>query len=86
MTNKQIAFSQQRLEQLGLANRAAVLVSGNTLVESKPHPAPLLHAARAIEVEPAQRVYVGGAEGDIPCAQAGWNEEFRCVIWLCFGY
>jgi phosphoglycolate phosphatase len=50
---------------LGLAHRAAVVVSGDTTAHPKPHPAPLLHAAQALGVTPAACVYVGDDLRDV---------------------
>jgi phosphoglycolate phosphatase len=40
------------------------------LSERKPHPLPLLHAAKAIGVEPGECVFVGDAERDAQAAKA----------------
>ena len=45
-------------------------MSGDTLAERKPHPLPLLHAARLVGVEPARCIYVGDAERDIQAGRA----------------
>ena len=46
VTNKAERFTHRIVEGLGLAQRAAVVVCGDTTPHSKPHPAPLLEAAR----------------------------------------
>ncbi|MBS0364832.1 MAG: HAD-IA family hydrolase [Proteobacteria bacterium] len=51
-------------------SRGRFLVCGDTLPHRKPHPQPLLHAARALAVAPAQCLYVGDAEGDVLAARA----------------
>jgi phosphoglycolate phosphatase-like HAD superfamily hydrolase len=48
VTNKPGCLAEPLLEQLALRDRAGVIVSGDTLSESKPHPAPLLHAAQSL--------------------------------------
>jgi phosphoglycolate phosphatase len=44
-------------------------VAGDTLAERKPHPLPLLHAARLLGLEPGHCVYVGDAERDVQAAR-----------------
>jgi len=70
VTNKATRFTLPLLEQLRLAQRAATIVCGDTTAEPKPHPAPLLHAAAALAVDPALCVYVGDAERDVLAARA----------------
>jgi phosphoglycolate phosphatase len=45
-------------------------VSGDTVAERKPHPLPLLHAAKLADVSPGECVYVGDAERDVQAAHA----------------
>ena len=45
-------------------------MSGDTLAERKPHPLPLLHAARLAGVVPGECIYVGDAERDVQAAHA----------------
>jgi phosphoglycolate phosphatase len=82
VTNKPDWLTQPLLEALGLRQRAACVVSGDTLPERKPHPAPLLHAARLIAREPAQCLYVGDAARDVEAARAAGMP----VLVANFGY
>ncbi|HST45931.1 MAG TPA: phosphoglycolate phosphatase [Luteimonas sp.] len=70
VTNKPEHLAARIIPQLGWSSRCAVLVGGDTLVERKPHPLPLLHAAAAIGLAPSQCVYVGDDLRDIQAAQA----------------
>lgn len=70
VTNKPEFLARLILPQQGWQQRCAVLVGGDTLAERKPHPLPLLHAARALGVDAAQCVYVGDDERDIQAARA----------------
>lgn len=70
VTNKPAWLTEPLLEALGLRRRACVVVSGDTLAEKKPHPAPLLLAAARLERRPSDCVYVGDAERDMIAAQA----------------
>lgn len=70
VTNKAARYSEPIAHALGLSAAAAVLVSGDTTPHTKPHPAPLLEAARRIGVDPATCVYVGDDERDILAGRA----------------
>jgi phosphoglycolate phosphatase len=70
VTNKPARFTNPLLEQLGLIGRAASIISGDTCPHPKPHPEPLLCAAREIGVAPQSCLYVGDAERDIEAARA----------------
>jgi phosphoglycolate phosphatase len=65
VTNKAERYTAPVIEALGLARRAAVVVSGDTTAHAKPHPAPLLHAAEALAIAPAACVYVGDDLRDV---------------------
>jgi phosphoglycolate phosphatase len=70
VTNKAAWLTDPLLEQLGLRARFACVVSGDTLPERKPHPQPLLHAAKLAGVAPEECIYVGDAERDVQAAHA----------------
>ena len=69
VTNKPGWLTAPLLQQLRLDDGFACVVSGDTLPERKPHPLPLLHAARVAGAEPSRCVYVGDAERDIQAAR-----------------
>ena len=70
VTNKATRFTLPLLDRLALAERAGVIVCGDTTAQSKPHPAPLLHAAAKLGVDAPLCVYVGDAERDVVAARA----------------
>ena len=70
VTNKFERFARPILVELGLDERAAVIVGGDTCARAKPHPDPLLHAARAMGVAPKRTLYVGDDERDVQAARA----------------
>jgi phosphoglycolate phosphatase len=82
VTNKPGWLTDPLLAALDLDRRAACAVSGDTLAERKPHPLPLLHAARLVGVDPGRCVYVGDAERDI---QAGRAAGMTTVV-AAYGY
>ncbi|MFL6626337.1 MAG: phosphoglycolate phosphatase [Vitreoscilla sp.] len=70
VTNKATRFTVPIVAGLGLAQRAGVVVCGDTTPHSKPHPEPLLHAARALGVAPEHVAYVGDDLRDAQAAHA----------------
>ena len=70
VTNKPARMTDPLLAGLGLSLRAACAISGDTLEQRKPHPAPLLLASEQTGVAPARSVYVGDAARDIEAGRA----------------
>lgn len=70
VTNKPARYTDPLMESFGLTRRAACIVSGDTCANAKPHPEPLLLAARQAGREPGKCLYVGDAERDIEAARA----------------
>lgn len=65
VTNKSSRFTDPLTRAMPLFANAGAIVSGDTTPHAKPHPAPLLEAARRLGVPPEQCVYVGDDERDI---------------------
>lgn len=82
VTNKPGYLAEPILQQLKLSSRCACIVSGDTLPQRKPHPAPLLHAAALMQLDPATCIYVGDAERDM---QAGRAAGMKTLV-AKFGY
>jgi len=82
VTNKPAWLTEPLMEGLKLTTRAATIISGDTLDERKPHPAPMLLACREAGSEPGQCLYIGDAERDI---LAGRNAGMRTLVAL-YGY
>jgi N-acetyl-D-muramate 6-phosphate phosphatase len=70
VTNKPGFLTTPLLATLGLDRLAGCVVSGDTLPERKPHPAPLLLAASQLSLPPGQCLYVGDAERDVQASRA----------------
>jgi N-acetyl-D-muramate 6-phosphate phosphatase len=70
VTNKAMRFAGPLTATLGLASRAAALVAGDSTPHTKPHPAPLLEAARLMQVAPECCVYVGDDARDVTAGRA----------------
>ncbi len=82
VTNKAERFALPLVLALGLGQRSAVVVCGDTTPQAKPHPEPLLEAARRMQVEPAACAYVGD---DLRDVQAGRAAGMRTVA-AAWGY
>jgi 2-phosphoglycolate phosphatase len=80
VTNKAARFTDALVPQIGLQH-ANCVISGDTTPYSKPHPEPLLEAARRLVMPPQDCWYVGDDLRDIqaaraagmPCIAAAWG-------------
>ncbi|RRN80353.1 MULTISPECIES: phosphoglycolate phosphatase [Pseudoxanthomonas] len=80
VTNKAEYLARDVVAGLGWQERCAVLVGGDTYAERKPHPLPLLEAARTLGADPADCVYVGDDERDVLAAK-GAGMPSIAVLW-----
>jgi phosphoglycolate phosphatase len=70
VTNKSMRFTGPLTRQMPLFATARAVVGGDTTPHSKPHPAPLLEAARQVGVSPIECVYVGDDLRDVQAGKA----------------
>ena len=70
VTNKSSRFTDPLVRQMALLTPASVVISGNTTPHAKPHPEPLLEAARRLRIDPRLCWYVGDDERDIVAGRA----------------
>ncbi|WP_404399268.1 HAD-IA family hydrolase [Idiomarina seosinensis] len=82
VTNKPHALTQLLLPHYPELAAIEIVVGGDTLAVAKPHPDPLLHAAKQLLVDSDQCIYVGDAERDI---EAGRNAGMVTVL-ANYGY
>ncbi len=69
VTNKVAKLTDQLVSKIGLGH-AACVISGDTTAHPKPHPAPLIEAAKRIGIQPEYCWYVGDDLRDIQAGQA----------------
>jgi phosphoglycolate phosphatase len=82
VTNKPQALTLPLLERLDSARHFGCVVSGDSLAQRKPHPAPLLLAAEKLGVGPQSCVYIGDAARDVEAARAAGMQ-----VWVAlWGY
>ena len=82
ITNKNEALARRLLADLHIAEHFALIYGGDTLPEKKPAPLPLITAAEALGVAPAQMLMVGDSANDILAAKAAGCP----VAAVTFGY
>jgi len=82
VTNKPAWLTEPLLDALNLSSRASAIVSGDTLEQRKPHPAPILYACEQAGSKAEECIYIGDAERDI---EAGNRAGMHSIIAL-FGY
>ncbi len=70
VTNKAARFTLPLTRGIPLFSSALTIISGDTTPHSKPHPAPLLEAARQMGLAAERCVYVGDDERDMIAGRA----------------
>ncbi|AZG07949.1 phosphoglycolate phosphatase [Pigmentiphaga sp. H8] len=83
VTNKVTRFTTPLVRHLALEQHSAVVVCGDTTAYSKPHPEPLLHAAREVGVAPQHCLYVGDDQRDIIAGQAAGMKTIATAYGYC---
>ena len=82
VTNKASFYADKLLAALELDDYFPLVVSGDSVSEKKPHPLPLLHAARHFGVEPGESLLIGDSVNDVNAARAA---GFR-IVCVTYGY
>ena len=82
VTNKSERFTLPLLENVGFSQYFRTVVSGDTLARKKPHPDPLLHACKTLEIAPRDMLMIGDSINDTQAARAAGCPVF-CVT---YGY
>jgi phosphoglycolate phosphatase len=82
VTNKSERFTRPLLDNVGFSTYFRHVVSGDTLEQKKPHPAPVLDACRALGVVPGAMLVIGDSLNDAQAARAAGCPVF-CVT---YGY
>ncbi len=70
VTNKPVRFAAPIMEQLGLAERSAVLVCPDHVKNSKPDPEMLLLACSQLNIDPSEVLFIGDDLRDIESGRA----------------
>jgi len=83
VTNKMESLALPIIAHLGLAETCAVAVGGDTTPHAKPHPEPLLYAARTAGYAPDQCVYIGDDARDIAAGRAAGMPTIAAAYGYC---
>ena len=83
ITNKSERFTNPLTDLMGLRQRAVSTVSGDTTAYSKPHPEPILHAARVANIDPSRSLYVGDDIRDIVAGKAAGMKTIAAAYGYC---
>ncbi len=82
ITNKVARYTEPLLKGIGLADYFEIVLSGDSLPEKKPHPLPLLHAAKFFGVPVEQVLLIGDSLNDTLAARAAGCP----VVCVPYGY
>ena len=83
VTNKSARFTNPLVDLMGLGHRAVATVSGDTTPHSKPHPEPILHAAKLANIDPTQSIYVGDDIRDVIAGKAAGMKTVAAAYGYC---
>ena len=83
VTNKSQRFTNPLVELMGLSQRSVSIVSGDTTPHSKPHPEPILHAARIANIDPTKSLYVGDDIRDVIAGKAAGMQTVAAAYGYC---
>ena len=83
ITNKSERFTNPLTDLMGLRQRAVSTVSGDTTPHSKPHPEPILHAARITNIDPTKSIYVGDDIRDVLAGKAAGMKTVAAAYGYC---
>ena len=70
VTNKPLRFAEPIMQQLGLAERSAILICPDHVTHSKPDPEPMILACSQLGLDPASVLFVGDDLRDIESGRA----------------
>ncbi len=82
VTNKAARFTESLTPQIGLQH-AGCVISGDTTPHLKPHPAPLLEAAKRLDLAPHDCWYVGDDLRDIQAGRAAGMPTIAAAWGYC---
>mgnify|MGYP000048775941 FL=1 len=83
VTNKSERFTKPLVELMGLHQRSVSTVSGDTTPHPKPHPEPILHAARLANIDPSKSLYVGDDIRDVIAGKAAGMQTVAAAYGYC---
>ena len=82
VTNKPARYTDALVPQIGL-QQAGCVISGDTTAHAKPHPEPLLEAARRLNLKPEDCWYIGDDLRDIVAGKAAGMPSIAAAWGYC---
>ena len=82
VTNKPVQLAQGVLDILNLSPYFQMVIGGDSLVERKPHPLPLLHCMDALDASAVQTLMIGDSSNDVEAAR---RAGIDCIV-VSYGY
>jgi phosphoglycolate phosphatase len=83
VSNKVERYVRPIMASLGLLERSVTAIGGDTTPYAKPHPEPLLHAARLAGVSPTDCIYIGDDIRDIEAGKAAGMLTIAAAYGFC---
>jgi 2-phosphoglycolate phosphatase len=83
VSNKVERYVRPIMASLGVLSRSATAIGGDTTAFAKPHPEPLLHAARLTAVEPSRCIYIGDDLRDVEAGRAAGMATVAAAYGFC---
>lgn len=80
VTNKPLELARGVMQGLGLLDRCAILLGGDSLPVKKPDPVPLLHCCLVLELAASECIYVGDHQRDIEAGRAA-GMDTAAALW-----
>lgn len=82
VTNKREELTNQLLQEIGFTHHFQAVVGGDSTAHPKPAADPALAALAALQVPPAEALFVGDSQADVGCARAAGCD----VVCVAYGY
>ncbi len=80
ITNKPLHLAKDLMDGLGLLERCAILLGGDSLPVKKPDPVPMLHTCMVLDLAPSECLYVGDHVRDIQAGNAA-GMDTATALW-----
>lgn len=82
VTNKPFKFVEPILNKLALDGLFELILGGDSLDKKKPHPMPLLHVCKTLNIDVVKTVMIGDSKNDILAANASGMDS----VGVTYGY
>ena len=80
VTNKPVYLAKPLVAAIQQLNQCKIIIGGGCTQHAKPHPLPILHAIKKMQIDPEKSWYIGDAHSDIKAANAA-NMKSAVAKW-----